>query len=34
VKEVPSRFKVFKKHKMGDNPNPMQKAMKKKVIKP
>jgi hypothetical protein len=33
VKEMPSRFQVFKKHKAGDNPNPMQKA-KKKVIKP
>ncbi len=29
VKEMPSRFQVFKKHKEGDNPNPMQKAKKK-----
>ncbi len=34
VKELPSRFQVFKKHKQGDNPNPMQKAKKKKVIRP
>ncbi len=34
VKEMPSRFQVFKKHKEGDNPNPMQKAEKKKVIRP
>ncbi len=34
VKEIPSRFQVFKKHKEGNNPNPMQKAKKKKVIKP
>ncbi|MFT5383166.1 MAG: hypothetical protein ACI81W_000563 [Saprospiraceae bacterium] len=35
VKELPSRFQVFKKHKQGENPNPMQKAKKKKkVIRP
>ena len=28
VKEMPSRFQVFKQHKEGDNPNPMQKAKK------
>lgn len=33
VKEFPSRFQVFKKHKEGDNQNPMQKAQNK-VIKP
>ena len=33
VKEVPSRFQVFKKHKVKEQPNPMQKA-KNKVIKP
>jgi len=26
VREMPSRFKVFKSHKAGDNPNPMQRA--------
>ena len=31
VKEMPSRFQVFKKHKAGDNPNAMQRAKKKKV---
>jgi len=31
VKEMPSRFQVYKKHKEGDNPNPMQKAKKKKT---
>jgi peptidase M1-like protein len=34
VKELPSRFQVFKKHKQGENLNPMQKAEKKKVIRP
>ncbi len=35
VKELPSRFQVFKKNKMKEQPNPMQKAKKKgKVIKP
>ena len=34
VKELPSRFKVYKKHKMKEQLNPMQKAMKNKVIKP
>ena len=33
VREVPSRFQVFKKHKAKEQPNPMQKA-KNKVIKP
>ena len=33
VKEFPSRFQVFKKHKEGDNQNLMQKAQNK-VIKP
>jgi hypothetical protein len=26
VREMPSRFKVYKSHKAGDNPNPMQRA--------
>ncbi len=30
VKELPSRFKVFKKHKQAEQLNPMQKARKKK----
>jgi len=34
VREMPSRFKVFKKHKQVEMPNPMQKAQKKEVIKP
>ncbi len=34
VKEVPTRFQVFKKHKMKDKQNPMQKAKAKKVIRP
>lgn len=38
VKELPSRFQVFKQHKTAETPNPMQKAQqqqdKKKVIKP
>ncbi|MCI5080451.1 MAG: M1 family peptidase, partial [Saprospiraceae bacterium] len=35
VKEVPSRFQVFKQHKMKEVPNPMQKAKKQgKDIKP
>ena len=43
VKEIPSRFQVFKKHKFKEQPNPMQKAQgkgvkkekkKKKAIKP
>ena len=29
VKEMPSRFQVFKKHKAGENPNAMQRAKKK-----
>ena len=33
VKEMPSRFQVFKKHKIKEQPNPMQKAQGK-VIKP
>ena len=33
VREVPSRFQVFKKHKSKEQPNPMQKAGNK-VIKP
>ena len=28
VKELPTRFQVFKKHKYGENPNPMQRASK------
>ena len=28
VKEVPTRFQVFKRHKQKDKPNPMQKAGK------
>ena len=31
VKELPTRFQVFKKHKQGENLNPMQKAKKKKI---
>lgn len=34
VKEVPSRFQVYKKHKTKKQPNPMQKAKKKQSIKP
>ena len=34
VKEVPTRFQVYKKHKMKEKLNPMQKAAKKKVIRP
>ena len=34
VKEVPSRFQVFKRSKVKEKPNPMQKAAKNKVIKP
>ena len=34
VKEMPSRFQVFKKHKQGDNPNAMQRAKKKKNARP
>lgn len=35
VKELPSRFQVFKKHKTEEKPNPMQKAMGNgKTIKP
>ena len=33
VKELPNRFQVFKKHKVKEQPNPMQKAQGK-VIKP
>ena len=31
VKELPSRFQVFKKHKEEEKLNPMQKAKKKKI---
>ena len=31
VKELPSRFQVFKKHKYEQKPNPMQKAQGKKI---
>lgn len=31
VKEVPSRFQVFKRHKFQDQANPMQKAMGKEI---
>jgi Peptidase family M1 domain len=31
VKELPSRFQVFKKHKQGEMQNPMQKAKEKKA---
>ena len=34
VKEIPSRFQVFKKHKAGKNLNPMQKAKKTRVARP
>jgi hypothetical protein len=35
VREMPSRFQIFKAHKMGEEMNPMQKAKKNgKVIKP
>lgn len=34
VKELPSRFQVFKKNKQAKTLNPMQKAKKKKVIRP
>jgi len=34
VKQLPSRFQVFKKHKQEKMPNPMQKAMKKKETRP
>lgn len=34
VKELPTRFQVFKKHKQAEQPNPMQKASKRKPIKP
>jgi hypothetical protein len=35
VREIPTRFQVFKKHKFDEKPNPMQKALKKeKEIKP
>ncbi len=34
VKEMPSRFQVFKKNKQAKTLNPMQKAKKKKVIRP
>jgi hypothetical protein len=34
VRQMPSRFQVFKKHLEEKQPNPMQKAMGKKVIKP
>ena len=34
VKEVPSQFQVFKRHKVKEKMNPMQKAAKNKVIKP
>jgi hypothetical protein len=31
VKQVPTRFQVFKAHKFEEGPNPMQKAKAKKV---
>ena len=35
VREIPTRFQIFKKHKFDEKPNPMQKALKKeKEIKP
>ena len=34
VRQVPSRFQIYKKHKEKEEPNPMQKAMQKKLIKP
>lgn len=34
VKEMPSRFQVFKRHKMQEQLNPMQKAKKNKTIRP
>ncbi|MEM1320309.1 MAG: M1 family metallopeptidase [Bacteroidota bacterium] len=34
VKELPTRFQVYKKHKQNKQLNPMQKAIKKGVIKP
>lgn len=34
VREVPSRFQIYKKHKEKEQPNPMQKAMGKKIVKP
>lgn len=35
VREIPTRFQIFKKHKLDEKPNPMQKALKKeKEIKP
>ena len=35
VKEMPTRFQIYKQHKADPQPNPMQKAAKQgKVIKP
>ena len=34
VKEVPSRFQVFKRHNQKEQLNPMQRALENKVIKP
>ena len=34
IREMPSRFQVFKKHKEEKQLNPMQKAAGKKIIKP
>ncbi len=34
VRELPTRFQVFKKHKQQEQLNPMQKAKAKKVKKP
>jgi len=34
VKQLPSRFQIYKQHKQEQQPNPMQKAMGIKVIKP
>ena len=34
VRQMPSRFQIFKAHKQEDVPNPMQKAKKKEGIKP
>jgi hypothetical protein len=31
VKEVPTRFQIFKQHKQMEKPNPMQKALKKEI---
>ena len=34
VREVPTRFQLFKKHKYKDKPNPMQKAKQQREIRP